>query len=132
MPTSAKHYPYGQAVQSSENQTIGLPYKFFEWADDQEQDEMLDAARDGRLDEFIEQRYGDPPHLFNHVAAPKPNEVDLASFAGRSGSIDFHGLSIRVRVLEARRRFGHIDFLLTPEAGEGERWMEHHRVSLDS
>lgn len=131
MPASTNHHPNGQ-TRSPGGSGLGLPYKFFKWADDQEQDEMIAAAQEGRLDAFIKERYGDPPHPLKRAAPPKLNQVDLASFAGRSGSIDFNGLTIRVRILEARLRYGHIDVRLTPEAGEGERWVEHRRVCLDS
>ena len=132
MTTNTNQQRSKHAADISSGTAFTLPYKYFKWADDQEQDEMIDAARSGRLDEFIKERYGDPPHPLRSVAPPKAKQTDLASFAGRSGSIDFNGLTIRVRVLEARLRYGHIDLRLTPEAGEGERWVEHRRVCLDS
>jgi hypothetical protein len=55
---------------------------------------------------------------------------DLDSFVGRTGNFDTDGLSFGVRVVKARLRFGHLDLLITPTFGKGERWVEQHRVNL--
>ena len=64
----------------------------------------------------------------NHVATSQ----ELAAFVGQTGRIDLNGLSIQVKVQDARLRFGHIDLLLTPEAGDGQRWVEAKGVRLDA
>lgn len=56
---------------------------------------------------------------------------DLDSYAGRTGRFEFDGLSFTVNVVKARLRFGHLDLLITPAVGSGERWVEQHRVTLD-
>jgi hypothetical protein len=33
--------------------------------------------------------------------------------------------------VKARLRFGHLDLLIAPSVGNGERWVEQHRVVLD-
>lgn len=55
---------------------------------------------------------------------------DLDSFVNRTGNFDTDGLSFGIRVVKARLRFGHLDLLVTPIFGEGERWVEQHRVDL--
>jgi hypothetical protein len=56
---------------------------------------------------------------------------DLDSFPGRTGTFEFDGLSFGVKIVKARLRFGHLDLLITPSVGNGERWVEQHRVILD-
>lgn len=57
--------------------------------------------------------------------------TDLTQYADRTGSMTVDTLSFAVRVVEARTRYGHLDFRVTPIAGNGERWVEQHRVDLD-
>ena len=56
---------------------------------------------------------------------------DLDSFPGRTGTFEFDGLSFGVKIVKARLRFGHLDLLIAPTVGNGERWVEQHRVVLD-
>lgn len=56
---------------------------------------------------------------------------DLDSYEGRTGKLSFDDLSFSVKIIKARLRFGHLDLLVSPATGEGERWVEQHRVSLD-
>lgn len=57
-------------------------------------------------------------------------EVDLSSFNGRQGFINVNSLSIGVQIKQARVRYGHVDLLVTPINGVGEKWMEIHKVEL--
>jgi hypothetical protein len=62
-----------------------------------------------------------------------PGQLD--SFTGKTGLMAIDGLNsfqFEVRVIGARVRFGHLDFLVAPVSGSGERWIEAHRVDLDS
>ena len=56
---------------------------------------------------------------------------DLDSYANRIGQFVSDGLSFQVKVVKARLRFGHLDLLIVPAVGSGERWVEQHRVALD-
>lgn len=56
---------------------------------------------------------------------------DLDSYEGRTGRFEFDSLSFEVKVVKARLRFGHLDLLIAPTVGSGERWVEQHRVTLD-
>ena len=54
--------------------------------------------------------------------------TDLENLAGKTGTVELDGLTFRVTVLEARIRFGHLDFHVTPCDGTGKKWVEAHRV----
>jgi hypothetical protein len=57
-------------------------------------------------------------------------KTDLSIYNDRTGSMTVDTLTFTVRVLEARNRYGHLDFRVTPISGDGERWVEQHRVAL--
>jgi hypothetical protein len=59
-----------------------------------------------------------------------PGQLD--SFSGKIGLMDVDGLNFEVRIAGARVRFGHLDFLVTPVNGAGEKWIESHRIDLDA
>lgn len=65
------------------------------------------------------------------VNAEKAKTLDLTAYNGRTGTIKMDALTVGVRVKEARVRFGHIDLLVTPVNGWGEKWIESRRVSVD-
>lgn len=61
----------------------------------------------------------------------QPNgRPDFDWYKGKRGSVDVEGLLVDVHVTDARTRYGHLDLLVEPVAGTGERWLEHHNVSL--
>lgn len=51
-------------------------------------------------------------------------------YPGNKGTVEFDGLTFVVVIKDARKRFGHLDFLVTPEHGTGERWIQSNRVRL--
>jgi len=55
---------------------------------------------------------------------------DLTALVGRKGQIELNSLTVEVGVLNARHRYGHVDLLISPEAGFGEQWVEARRVRL--
>jgi len=55
---------------------------------------------------------------------------DLTGFIGRKGQIELNSLTVEVGVLNARHRYGHVDLLISPNAGSGEQWVEARRVKL--
>jgi hypothetical protein len=65
-----------------------------------------------------------------HGDNKKITAEDIAALRGMSGVMKMEDLQISVNVVEARLRFGHLDLLVTPVAGTGERWVETHRVAL--
>ena len=111
-------------------QPQGLPYKLYTRADETDQIAMADAAAEGRLEEFLAERYGIQSRSTQVATKRKITDTNLQDFEGKTGSIDFDGLVVEIRVSRARFRYGHIDLLVTPKAGTGERWIERNRVSL--
>lgn len=67
------------------------------------------------------------------ITADKARTLDLNEYRGRQGSIAIDGgLSVTIRVEDARVRFGHLDLLVTPIMGSGKKWIESRRVSLET
>lgn len=64
------------------------------------------------------------------ITAERAKNLDLTTYVGRKGTINMDGLSVGIEVKEARVRFGHLDLLVTPLIGSGERWIESQRLSL--
>lgn len=65
------------------------------------------------------------------VTAEKAKTLDLTEYSGRTGTITLDALTVGVQIKEARVRFGHIDLLVTPINGNGERWVESRRIAID-
>ena len=55
-------------------------------------------------------------------------KVNPKGLSGSSALMDCGELTIGVRIKDARVRFGHIDLLVQPLEGEGEVWVEKHRI----
>ena len=74
------------------------------------------------------------------VDTPKPDKsryaltpdgkIDYEAYKGLDGAIEENGLTIDVRVVDARRRYGHLDLLVVPKSGSGERWIERKNIIL--
>lgn len=41
------------------------------------------------------------------------------------------GLTFRVRITDARERFGETDYLIVPVTGTGEQWVASHKVKVE-
>ena len=67
----------------------------------------------------------------NIYTSTKGETPDLETFRGRVGTIAVDDLMVEVKIADARLRFGHLDLLVTPVAGTGERWVEQHRVTVN-
>jgi hypothetical protein len=44
--------------------------------------------------------------------------------------MDVEKMTINVTVKDIRARFGHVDVLVTPVDGQGEQWVENHRIQI--
>jgi hypothetical protein len=55
---------------------------------------------------------------------------DLNAYRDKVGTLAVDDLRVQVRITDARLRFGHLDLLVTPVSGTGERWIEQHRVQI--
>ena len=66
-------------------------------------------------------------------ASPIYTEKELASLQylkGKKGSLEVETMQVVVKILDLRRRFGHVDALVTPEAGKGEKWIALHKITV--
>lgn len=59
-----------------------------------------------------------------------PGQLD--SFIGKVGLMDEGALQFEVEITGARVRFGHLDFLVKPANGKGSKWVESHRIELET
>lgn len=57
-------------------------------------------------------------------------DINLESYENKQGIISINDLAVGVTIKSARIRFGHLDLLVTPVTGSGEKWMESHRVQV--
>lgn len=56
-------------------------------------------------------------------------KVNPKSLIGKTGLMTLDDLTVGVNITDARVRFGHIDLLVEPITGSGEKWVEKHRVT---
>ena len=66
----------------------------------------------------------------NRFARTPDGAIDFDAYRGHKGSYRVESLDVEILVLEARQRFGHLDLLITPVAGNGERWTELKNITL--
>jgi hypothetical protein len=66
------------------------------------------------------------------ITAEKAKTINLSEYRGRTGKISLDGLHVGVKIADARVRFGHLDLLVTPVNGDGEKWIESRRVNIDT
>jgi hypothetical protein len=55
---------------------------------------------------------------------------ELAGLIGRDAAYRVAGLTMAVRVVDARTRFGGVDVLISPVAGSGEQWVQVDSVRM--
>jgi hypothetical protein len=70
-----------------------------------------------------------PAPVEGFVTADKAKKLDLNTYRDTKGTFSIDGLTVGVNIKEARVRFGHIDLLVTPIDGFGERWIESTRIA---
>ena len=59
--------------------------------------------------------------------------LNLVGFIGQTGSLTVElSLTVPVRVVDARRCWDRLDFLVVPTHGTGQRWVQADRVALDT
>lgn len=52
------------------------------------------------------------------------------SVIGMVGSVEMEDISVAVKVIGERFRYGRLDLQVKPLAGKGTRWVEFHNVQL--
>lgn len=70
-------------------------------------------------------RYTGKPNV---VLDSDDNPINLDDYKGRLATISVDTLAFDVEIKDARIRFGRLDFLVAPQSGEGQKWVEQHKV----
>jgi len=58
-------------------------------------------------------------------------KIDYKAYCGLTGSIKANGLTINVRIVDARRRYGHLDLQVTPIDGADTVWVERKNIVIN-
>jgi hypothetical protein len=58
-------------------------------------------------------------------------KIDYKAYCGLTGSIKANGLTVNVRIVEARRRYGHLDLQVTPMDGADTVWVERKNIIIN-
>jgi len=58
-------------------------------------------------------------------------KIDYKAYCGLTGSIKANGLTINVRIVDARRRYGHLDLQVTPIDGADTVWVERKNIIIN-
>lgn len=64
------------------------------------------------------------------IARDCSGKVDYEAYKNCRGFITENGLDFPVIVSSARYRYGHLDLLVSPENGTGNRWVQRTNVHL--
>ena len=63
-------------------------------------------------------------------ARTESGHVDTNAYIGLDGSITANSLSVDVKIIGARIRYGHLDLQVTPVAGAGDVWVERKNITI--
>jgi hypothetical protein len=66
----------------------------------------------------------------DRFARTADGKIDFEAYKGLNATYRTGELDFMVTVLDSRQRFGHLDLLITPEYGAGERWTEFKNLAL--
>jgi hypothetical protein len=58
-------------------------------------------------------------------------KIDYKAYCGLTGSIKANGLTVNVRIVDARRRYGHLDLQVTPIDGADTVWVERKNIVIN-
>lgn len=64
------------------------------------------------------------------VARTRDGKVDLDAYRQIPAKYSIDGLDIDVTITDARTRFGHLDLLISPTSGSGEKWVERKNLEI--
>jgi hypothetical protein len=62
----------------------------------------------------------------------RTEQTELSSAIGKEGVVFIDELSIGIKITKERFRYGHYDVLVSPLVGNGEKWVEFHKVKVKS
>ena len=60
----------------------------------------------------------------DRFARTADGKIDFEAYVGLDAFYHVDGLAFQMRIVGSRQRFGHLDLMVTPIAGSGERWVE--------
>lgn len=66
----------------------------------------------------------------NVILDTDDTQINLTDYKGRKASISMDTLAFEVEIKDARIRFGRLDFLVSPNSGNGQKWVEQHKVAI--
>jgi hypothetical protein len=64
------------------------------------------------------------------VARTRDGKVALNAYRHVPAKYTIDGLDIEVTIKDARTRFGHLDLLISPTSGTGEKWVERKNLEI--
>ena len=66
----------------------------------------------------------------DRFARTADGKIDFDAYKGLNATYHTGELDFMVTILDSRQRFGHLDLLITPEYGAGERWTEFKNLVI--
>ena len=66
----------------------------------------------------------------SRFARTSDGKIDFDAYEGLRATTEYGPLVIEVQIIGARQRYGHLDLLVTPVAGNGERWIERKNLAI--
>ena len=64
-------------------------------------------------------------------ARTKDGKINHDAYKNKKGQIKENNLTINVKILASRVRYGHLDLKVTPINGSGEVWVERKNILID-
>jgi hypothetical protein len=64
------------------------------------------------------------------IMRTEDGKVDTNAYINLEGTITQDGLTVEVKTIGARTRYGHLDLEVVPVAGHGRRWVERKNIVL--
>jgi hypothetical protein len=65
-----------------------------------------------------------------NYARTSDGKIDLDAYKGKYGQVVENNLTIDVKIVDARRRYGHLDLKVTPLSGSGQVWVERKNIEI--
>lgn len=66
----------------------------------------------------------------DRFARTADGKIDFEAYVGLDAFYHVDGLAFQMRIVGSRQRFGHLDLMVTPIAGSGERWVELKNLNI--
>jgi len=66
----------------------------------------------------------------DRFARTADGKIDFDAYRGLFATYRTAELDFEVTILDSRQRYGHLDLLITPESGAGERWTEFKNLTI--